>query len=218
MFGIMKKNMLFFVQYIGALYPFMILYWLFKRNAFDLPALMLTGFFFYLLVAGSVSVMENYENKNNAYLFLKTLPVNANEIVKAKLYNVLLAVLFLFTGNIIIYLIIIKNPAMLISSIVFIICCALVTLNIIAALYVGFFSVGFNKMGKLLWITMILWMMMTILSVELYLINLDANVLYKSISDINRLVWVAVTAAGLAVYYGLMRIAVRKLDQYYNNV
>ena len=47
MLGIMKKNLSFFVQYIGLLYPLMILYWFLRRDAFDLPALLTTGFFLF---------------------------------------------------------------------------------------------------------------------------------------------------------------------------
>ena len=165
-----------------------------------------------------MNIQESYEFKNHAYHIFKTLPLNAGEIVKAKFYNVLIAVVFLFSANSLIYSIIIRGKDMQFFSFVFILCCALLTLNIIAILYIGFFSVGFNKMVVLLWVSLILWLILTILSVEMYLIKLDDNLVYTSISTINRLTWVGVTASGLAIYYGLMRIAIRKLEQNYNNV
>ncbi|MBN2414183.1 ABC-2 transporter permease [candidate division KSB1 bacterium] len=218
MIGIMKKNITFFIQYIGFLYPLMVLYWFLRKDSFDLPAIMISGFFFYLLISGSVNILESYEFKNNVYHFFKTLPLNAGDIVRAKFYNVLIAVFFLFTANSVIYSIIIPDKNMQVFSYIFILCCMLLTLNIIAVLYIGFFSIGFNKMGKLLWITLILWLVLTILSVEMYLIKLDANLLYAFISRINRMVWVIVTFAGFASYYGLMRIAIRQLEQNYDNV
>ncbi len=216
MTGIMKKNIMFFIQYIGLLYPLMVLYWFLRKDSFDLPAVMISGFFFYLLISGSVNILESYEFKNNAYQFFKTLPLNAGDIVRAKFYNVLISVFFLFAANTVIYSIIIQDRNMQIFSHAFILCCMLLTLNIIAVLYVGFFSIGFDKMGKLLWITLILWLVLTILSVEMYLIKLDANLVYAFISGINRMVWVVVTFAGFASYYGLMRIAIRRLENYYN--
>ena len=218
MFGIMKRNILFFVRYIGLLYPLMVLYWFLRRDVFDLPALLTTGFFFYLLISGAVNIQESYESKNNAYHFFKTLPLNAGEIVKAKFYNVLIAGVILLTTNSVIYSIIIQGKEMQIFSYIFILCCAVLTLNIIAVFYIGFFSVGFNKMVVLLWVSLILWLVLTILSVELYLIKLDANMVYTLFSSINPLVWIVVTIAGLAAYYGLMLIAIRKLEQNYNNV
>ncbi len=75
-------------------------------------------------------------------------------------------------------------------------------------LHLGVIKFGYMSFGKFLWILMIVGLLLPILVTSFLLpkIGLDRYDVLYAITSVN---WIFVTAVGLAIYYGLIRMAMK---------
>jgi len=89
MFGIIKKDWLFYIGYLMLL-PLQILYWHTTRMQLDTTVVFMTTGWLYIVTLGVLLGVEMNEMKNRGYSFLSTLPLSSREIVGAKFIPIFL--------------------------------------------------------------------------------------------------------------------------------
>ena len=160
------------------------------------------------VVFASMWISEQIEFKANGYKFLRTLPIRNKEIVGAKFAVVFGSVFIYVVFHCIAFAFISTAPEYLNPSITAVINLGIVCLIFAGLLHLGVIKFGYMNFGKFLLILMILGLVIPILVTSFLLpkIGLDRYDVLKGITSLN---WIFVTAVGLAVYYGLMRIAMK---------
>ena len=84
MFGIMKKDWLYYIGFLSMV-PLQLLYWHTTRMQLDTTVVFMMTGWIYIVIVGSIFGVEMNEAKSHGYRFLAALPVTAREIVAAKL-------------------------------------------------------------------------------------------------------------------------------------
>ncbi len=164
------------------------------------------------VIFASLWMHEQMEFKTNGYNFLRTLPIKNRDIVAAKFVVVLGSVFIYAVFHCIAFFFISRAPEYFNPS-----CTAVINMGNICLIFAGLLQVGVIKFGymnfgKFLWILMIVGLALPIVVTSFLLpkIGLDRYDILKAITSVN---WIVMTAVALALYYGLMRAAVKLLNK-----
>lgn len=217
MFRLMKKFSLWYL-----LYPFLLIVFafpLFNHDRLVGPDPMSLSFAFYLapmiwLVLAAMWSHEQMESKSNGYAFLRTLPIDPAQIIKAKFALVFIAVAIYVGACCVAFALISTAPDYLIPSCAYVIVYGDICLLVSAFLYVGIFRFGFPRFGKFI---LIAWVLLLIFPVPLRIYILKP----RGISDAEIMAfmrgpyWILMTVITLIGYYMVMKLAIRKLSNRY---
>ena len=156
----------------------------------------------------SMWMQEQIEFKANGYKFLRTLPIKDKDIVGAKFTVVFGSVFIYVIFHCIAFAFISTAPEYYVPSITAVINLGIVCLIFAGFLHLGVIKFGYMNFGKFLLILMILGLAFPILVTSFLLpkIGLDRYDVLYAITSVN---WIVMTAVGFALYFGLMRIAVK---------
>jgi hypothetical protein len=166
------------------------------------------------LVLGAMWSHEQMESKSNGYAFLRILPIEPAQIVKAKFALVFIAVAIYVGGCCVAFAFISTSPDYLIPSCAYVIVFGSICLLAGALLYLGIFRFGFSRFGKYILIT---WVILLIAPIAIRIFILKP----RGISDAEIMqffrgpTWIIVTAICLIAYYLLMKLAIKKLNERY---
>jgi|GEM_PF-5461704 len=100
MLGIMKKDGFYFLLAGGVIMPLVLLAEGLLLPGYTLPMAVANLLGMFMLAAGPVAIVEQAEEKNNAYAWLSTLPLRRQEIIAAKFLLVFLTLTAVVAGNI----------------------------------------------------------------------------------------------------------------------
>jgi hypothetical protein len=217
MLRLMKKFSFWYILYPGLLLVFGLP--LYNHDRLVGPDPLGLSFAFYLapmiwLVLGAMWSHEQMENKANGYAFLRILPIEPAQIVKAKFALVFIAAAIYVGGCCAAFALVSTDPEYLIPSCAYLIIHGDVCLVAAALLYLGIFRFGFSRFGKFV---LIAWVILLISPIPIRLFILKPRGIADS--DIMQFMrgpyWIIGTFISLAVYYFLMKLAVQKLNERY---
>lgn len=193
---------------LGFLYPLYNYDRISGPRPLDLSFAYIQAFQIFWVIFASMWMQEQIEFKANGYKFLRTLPIKNKDIVGAKFVVVFGSVFIYIIFHCIAFAFISKAPEYYVPSSTAVINLGIVSLIIAGLLHIGIIKFGYMRFGKLLWILMIVGLVIPFLVTSFLLpkIGLDRYDILNAITSVN---WIFVTAAGLAVYIGLMRIAMK---------
>ena len=208
MLTIVKKNVIYFIGYLGVIIPLTALLALIlgKENAVIL--VLISGVLVLMQVFGPVYFSEQYEEKNRGYDFLDILPVKAGEIVSTKFGLVLITAMLTIGYLLLLFSIlnIAPNDWVLVRSYILMSSC--VCLFFSAVSYIGIFSLGYTKFAVIVMSFFVLLGFIPILIMKFYRDNMD--VLVENILAFLRSVnWMVVLPLALLGYFVLMFIAIK---------
>lgn len=208
MIGIIKKNAPFFLINLLVLVIALFAYWKTSRTALDVTVVFIQVAWLYGVVLLSVMGDELREANTDGYSFLATLPVTAGEIVAAKYVLVLMiaavytiCTYFMFAGLEV-------DPAVLALSRGYLFANGVLCLVLSGIMYLGFFRFGCRRFYKVLMGFVIVIFLSPFLLEEIAIPRVDVT-LATLIALNERIPWTVVVPAGLAVYLGLMILAMR---------
>ncbi len=208
----MKKYAFVYYGYmaiiLGLLYPLNNYDRLTGSRPLDLSFGYMQAFQIFWIIFASIWMQEQIEFKANGYKFLRTLPIKDKDIVGAKFTVVFGSVFIYVIFHCIAFAFISTAPEYLNPSITAVINLGIVCLIFAGLLHLGVIKFGYMNFGKFLLILMILGLVLPILVTSFLLpkIGLDRYDVLYAITSVN---WIFVTAVGFALYFGLMRIAVK---------
>ena len=206
MLGIMRKDALTFglfaVPMMGLLCGYHI-----ARGVQDLSDLFLTGVYIILVAWGGIATSESVE----AYGFLKTLPLTDGEIVAGKFLLVAGTVAACFAALLgVVWASELDRGDLPLAGLYFV-CFAVAALLFSGSAYSATYAWGLSRVRVLGWLAFIALMAASFLFIELVLREgrLDIHEIAFLRGGWPNLTSAAVAAAGIAGYYGLMRLAIR---------
>jgi hypothetical protein len=213
MLHLMKKFSFWYI-----LYPLLLLVFglpLFNHDRLSGPDPLGLSFAIYLapmvwLVLGAMWSHEQMESKANGYAFLRTLPIEPRQIVRAKFAMVFLSVLLYVGGCCAAFAAVSTNPDYLIPSCAYLILHGDVCLVAAALLYLGIFRYGYSRFGKFVLIS---WICLFIapIPIRLFLLRPRGITDFEIMQYMRSPFWIAVTVISLAAYFFLMRQAARMM-------
>jgi hypothetical protein len=208
MLSIVKKNMAYFVGYLGLILILTAILRVALGNENVVPLVLISGVLIFMLGFGPVFFNEQYEEKHKGYNFLDILPVNASEIVIAKFGLVLVTVLAIVGYLLLLFSVskVAPNDWTLVRS--YILMSGVVCLFFVALSYLGIFSLGYTKFAVIVMSFFVLLGFVPILIMKYYRDNMD--VLIENILTFLRNVnWFSVIPLVLIGYFSLMFIAIK---------
>lgn len=208
MLSIVKKNMVYFIGYLGVIFILTAILRITLGNEHVVPLVLISGVLVFMLVFGPVFFNEQYEEKHKGYDFLDILPVNASEIVSAKFGLVLVTVVAIVGYLLLLFSLsqTAPNDWILIRS--YILMSGVVCLFFAALSYIGIFSLGYTKFAIIVMSFFMLLGFVPILIMKFYRDNMD--VLIENILAFLRNVnWLVIIPLALIGYFGLMFIAIK---------
>jgi hypothetical protein len=193
---------------LGLLYPLNNYDRLTGSRPLDLSFGYMQAFQIFWIIFASMWMQEQIEFKANGFKFLRTLPIKNKNIVVAKFFVVFSSVFIYIVFHCIAFAFISTAPEYFNPSCTIMINLGNVCLIFAGLLHLGVIKFGYMRFGKFLLILMVIGLVFPFVATSFLLpkIGLDRYDIVKSITSLN---WIFVTAAGLAVYYWLMRIAVK---------
>lgn len=206
----MKKNSSYIIQ-LTILMPLLTAVWFIHTTPMSTYQIFMGGLWLVLALVGGAINGEMIEEKMKGYAFLRTLPIKDRDIVISKfLMAGLTACAFVVHINILLG--ILSGPSHLFAlGRILIPLFAGIALLAVALLYVLAFRIGFSRFIKIAWGAFFVIILSPILILEFVLlkINLDYGQIINSIITLPWLVWLSAGLAFLAVYIGLMSLAVK---------
>jgi len=213
MWALIKKFSPMFIFYLG-LYA-LIFFPLLNYSRFTLdedPAeliyLLYQGAWGFWIVLGAVWVHEQMEAKSKSYAFLRTLPLQNRDIVMAKFTLVLLSVFFFVVYQTGVVALLVNNAGYTWTAWRYNTFIGNLCLLMAGFVYMGIYRYGFGRMGKIVLIGWLLLFMSPLLLREIFMpkFNLNFETLVQQVASLN---WWAVTLVVLALYWGMLQLAVR---------
>lgn len=208
MLSIAKRNMAFFIEYLGAIFILTAVLRAALGTANAVPLVLISGVLIFMVVFGPVFFNEQYEEKHHGYDFLDILPVSAAEIVTAK-FGLVLATVTAATSYLLLLFSVSKvapndwalvRSYLLLSGVVCLLCTALS--------YVGIFSLGYTKFAVIVMSFVVILGFVPILIMKFYGDNM--NILIENILTFLRNInWEATVPFSLISYFVLMFIAIK---------
>ncbi len=197
-----------YLRYIIPLGIFLIFYFTEFYEGGKLPVFVFLCFWAFLLISGSLSTSESYEEKHSGYKILGTLPVTDNEIVSSKFLVVFGAVTLITLLNIILLIIRMESVEGLGMKIMIGILWGVFCLHYGALMYIGIFKLGYTRMTKYFWTAFLIIIVLMIFFIGDVLNGLKINIgsLYKFAESG---LWVVLAAAGIVGYFFLYKYAIR---------
>ncbi len=166
------------------------------------------------LVLGAMWSHEQMESKSNGYAFLRMLPIEPAQIVKAKFALVFIAVAIYVGGCCAAFALVSTSPGYLIPSCAYVFVFGDICLLVAALLYLGLFRFGFSRFGKYV---LIAWVILLSSPIAIRIFILKP----RGISDSEIMqfmrgpTWIIGTVFCLIGYYLLMKLAIQKLSERY---
>lgn len=208
MWKLVRIQFVNYLRYIIPLGVFLIFYFTEFYQGGKLPVFVFLCFWAFLLISGSLSTSESYEEKNQGYRILSTLPVTDKEIVTSKFIMILGAVSIVTLLNIVLLIIRLnsseKTSGMIMTGILWGVFCLLYG----AVMYIGIFKLGFTRMTKYFWTAFLIIIVLMIFFVGdvLSVLKIDIDSIYNfSRSSI----WILFPIVGIFGYYFLYKYAIK---------
>lgn len=208
MLSIVKKNMAYFIGYLGVIFILTAILRIALGNENAVPLVLISGVLVFMMVFGPVFFNEQYEEKHKGYDFLDILPVKASEIVSAKFGLVLVTVVATVGYLLLLYSVsnVAPNDWNLVRS--YLLMGGFVSLFFAALSYIGIFSLGYTKFAIIVMSFFMLLGFVPILIMKFYRDNMD--VLIENILAFLRNVnWLVIIPLALIGYFGLMFITIK---------
>ncbi len=208
MWKLIRFQSLSYLKYMIPLMVFLLFYFFELNRGGKVPVFFFLCFWAFLLVSGSLTTSEKYEETHNGYRILGALPVTNREIVGAKFILVLGAVILVTGFNITLLLAhsgsMQAKPTMVMIGVLWGIFCLLYG----AVLYVGIFKFGYARMTNAFWIFFIILLVLLIffLGDILDVSDFHIGTLHQFAKS---LVWIPLPLIGLWIYYRLYECAVK---------
>lgn len=216
----MKKFSFSFILYVlitvGLVFP------LFNHDRLTGPDPLSLNFVFtlapylFFVVLGAVYIHEQLEQKTNGYAFLRMLPVKASDIVVSKFLLVFLTALIYVGFHCVAFAKISSDPGYFNPSCAFLIINANICLVLTALVYLGIFRYGYAKVGKFVILSYFL-IIISPIPINIFLLKrlgISRQAIIERTVGLN---WVVVTFVGLALYFLLMRAAIKTLKKQHLN-
>lgn len=214
MLRLMKKFSLWYILYPGLLLVFGLPMFNYDRLAGPDPLSL--SFATYVapmiwLVLAAMWAHEQMESKANGYAFLRILPIEPAQIVKAKFALVFIGVAIYVGGCCAAFALISINPNYLIPSCAYLIIYGDICLVAAGFLYLGIFRFGFSRFGKYI---LIAWVLLLISPIPIRIFILKPRGITDSeiMQFMRGPYWILGTIACLVGYYFLMKLAIQKLS------
>jgi hypothetical protein len=211
-FRLMKKYAFVYYGYmavvLGLMYPLFNHDRLTGPRPLDLSFGYMEAFLIFMVIFASLWMHEQIEFKSNGYKFLRTLPVKNKDIVGAKFLVLFGSVFIYVVFHSIAFAFISTAPEYLNPSCTVVINMGNACLIFAGLLQLGVIKFGFMRLGKFLWILMLIGLLLPIFVTSFLLpkIGLTRYDVIRGITSVN---WIFVTAVGLVVYFGIMLLAVK---------
>jgi len=210
MLGIIRKDASLFALYSVPVFGLLLTYQA-SEGVLDPFKVLGTGFFIILVTWGGISTSEQREVRSDGYAFLRTLPVTDRQIVAAK-FALVFATAFacLAAAQVLLYVLDVRGMHKPLASL-YLFCCAVAALLLGGLGYVAIYAWGFPRVLKLAWLSCAAvggsWILFDVLFIR------NRRLDFRNIAWLSQgRSWVlslTVVSAGLAAFYGLMRLAVR---------
>jgi|GEM_PF-1397171 len=203
---------LFYIIMIGVVFP------AFNHDRVTSPNPLSLSFVLYLtsyllmVVIASLWTHEQMESKTMGYAFLRSLPINAKDIVAAKFAVVFIALCLYTAFHCAAFYFISSNPAYFKPACTVMINSADICLIISALLYLGIFRYGYGKFGRVVILT---WIIIVISPIPVYQFLMPHFGISRLelINQMSRLSWPMLTIISLGLYVGLMRLSITALKR-----
>ena len=213
--GIIRKDWPWFALFTVPIFGLLCVYQVVRGMPRDLSDLFLMGFYFLLVAWGGVSMSETMEGGRAGYEFLRTLPVTDREIVAAKftLAAVTVALCLAAEQGVVWTSDLPRTKAPLAS--LYMVSSAVGGLLVAGLAYIGVYTWRFSRVRVIAWVCFPVLIVLFILFIELVLQKgrLNPAGLFSLSQWFVYALSAAVAAAGSAVYYGLMKVAIRTRAQ-----
>ena len=208
MLSIVKKNMSYFIGYLGVIFILTAILRIALGSENAVPLVLISGVLIFMMVFGPVFFNEQYEEKHKGYDFLDILPVDAGEIVSAK-FGLVLVTVVATVGYLLLLFSVSKvapNDWVLVRS--YILMSGVVCLFFTALSYIGIISLGYTKFAVIVMTFFVLLGFVPILIMKFYRDNMDVLIenILAFLLNVN---WLAVIPLALIGYFGLMWIAIK---------
>ena len=209
MWKLIRVQSLNYLRYLIPLMIFLIFYFSEYYKSGKLPVFVFLCFWAFLLVSGSLSTSEGYEEKNNGYNILKVLPITNKEIVSSKFLLVLGSVLMVTGLNI--FLLVLRNssPGKINFMIMVGILWGVICLIYGAVMYVGIFKLGFTRMTKYFWTFFIVFLVIMIFLLGDFIIPILKSKAESIVRFADSKLWILIAAAGIILYFYLYKYAIK---------
>ena len=213
----MKKFSFWYLLYPGLLLVFGLPMFNYDRLVGPDPLGLFFAFFLapmIWLVLGAMWSHEQMESKANGYSFLRILPIEPAQIVKAKFALLFISVAIYVGGCCIAFALVSTNPDYLIPSCGYLIVHGDICLVAAALLYLGIFRYGYSRFGKYV---LIAWVCLFIspLLIRLFILKPRGITDSEIMQFIRGPYWILGSIACLVGYYFLMKLATKKLSARY---
>ena len=152
MWPLIRKDSTHFVLYIGVMLIILSQFWFGTKKGEGNYFVFMQIFWTFLLISGGISISEKEEEKNNGYLFLRSLPITDREIVLSKIFLSAASALLLTLYNVITTLILVDQIEFKRIVIPLIILWGIFCLIYSVKMYIGIFKHGFTKQNKFFWL------------------------------------------------------------------
>ncbi|MCK5004997.1 MAG: ABC-2 transporter permease [Candidatus Aminicenantes bacterium] len=209
MWKLIRVQSLNYLRYLIPLGIFLIFYFREFYQGGKLPVFVFLCFWAFLLVSGSLTTSESYEEKNNGYEILGILPVTNKEIVSSKFILVLGTVMLVTGLNIFLLILRTKSPEKLNMMIMIGLLWGVVCLLYGAQMYIGIFKFGYNRMTKYFWFFFLIILVLLIFFLGDFIfpgLNINKQAVIKFADS---RIWLFLVPAGGVLYCYLYKIAVR---------
>lgn len=208
MWRLVRIQFVNYLRYIIPLGIFLIFYFTEFYQGGKLPVFVFLCFWAFLLISGSLSTSESYEEKNQGYRILSTLPVTDREIVTSKFIMIFGAVTIITLLNITLLIIRLDSPEKLSAMIMLGILWGVFCLLYGAVMYIGIFKLGFTRMTKYFWTMFLIVIVLMMFFVGDVLNGLKINI--ETLYSFSRsVIWVLISIAGIFGYYFLYKYAIK---------
>lgn len=208
MWRLVRIQFVNYLRYIIPLGIFLIFYFTEFYQGGKLPIFVFLCFWAFLLISGSLSTSESYEEKNQGYMILSILPVTDKEIVTSKFIMILGAVSIVTLLNIILLIIRLNSPEKISAMIMLGILWGVFCLLYGAVMYIGIFKLGFTRMTKYFWTMFLIVIVLMMFFVGDVLNGLKINI--ETLYSFSRsVIWALISIAGIFVYYFLYKYAIK---------
>ena len=208
MWKLIRVQSINYLRYIIPLGIFLVFYFTEFYQGGKLPVFVFLCFWAFLLISGSLSTSESYEEKNQGYRILSILPVTDREVVTSKFTMIFGAVTLITLLNIILLLIRMKSPENLYMMIMIGILWGVFCLIYGAVMYIGIFKLGFTRMTKYFWTAFLMVIVLMIFFVGDVLSGLKINI--ESLFRFSKSgLWIIIVLAGVIGYFYLYKYAIR---------
>jgi len=212
MWKLIRIQSMNYLRYLVPLSIFLIFYFTEFYEGGKLPVFVFLCFWAFLLISGSLSTSESYEEKNKGYRILASLPLTDQEVVFSKFILVFGAAVFVTVLNISLLLIRMENVEGFTMKLMVGILWGVFCLHYGAVMYIGIFKLGFTRMTKYFWTAFLIILVVMVFFVGDVLSGLKINP--QSLNSLAKGgLWIPAAVLGVILYYFMYRYAVKAKEE-----